>query len=205
MYRRRDDFRHDKRVVDLAAHGGAHGRRKVSARSRRSGVPGLAAWSKVALIAVFALVAIAGREGAHDLIDAGWQASVGARSPIRAAINVDAAPSASCSFARVIDGDTLDVSCPGHGLVRARLLGFDTPEVFSPGCASELALGRRATAALARRIREAGQVRMVFAGLDKYDRRLMRLYLDGRDVAEAMVADGLARPYGGGRRTDWCT
>jgi endonuclease YncB( thermonuclease family) len=109
-----------------------------------------------------------------------------------------------CSIGRVVDGDTLKVWCPGRGMFSARLMGLDTPEVFSPGCISEFMLGMRATWALRRRVWGAEDVRMAFGGLDRYDRRLMRLYLDGTNAASSMIADGLARPYAGGVRNSWC-
>lgn len=179
-----------------------HHRARTIGRSLTGARPGRSVWRRVALLAAVALALIGGREG-WQLSDAGWLTSIGDRQPIRAAMNVRAERT-DCSVARVIDGDTVDLACPGEALVRARLLGFDTPEVFSPGCASELALGRQATSALEAKIRRAQQVRLVFAGSDRYDRRLTQLYLDGADVAGIMVGEGLARPYEGGRRRSWC-
>ena len=43
---------------------------------------------------------------------------------------------------RVVDGDTVDL--PGYDQ-NIRLVGFNTPEVFSPGCKREADLGRMAT------------------------------------------------------------
>ncbi|WP_290897841.1 thermonuclease family protein [Hoeflea sp.] len=39
---------------------------------------------------------------------------------------------------------------------------------------------------------------------DRYGRTLACVYADGRDVAKALIAAGLARPYDGGRREGWC-
>ena len=41
-------------------------------------------------------------------------------------------------------------------------------------------------------------------GEDRYGRRLVRLGIDGRDVGDGLIAEGLAVPYTGGRRIDWC-
>ena len=38
---------------------------------------------------------------------------------------------------------------------------------------------------------------------DVYGRKLRNLAVDGRDVGDVLVSEGLARPYGGGRR-GWC-
>ena len=121
-----------------------------------------------------------------------------------------AAPGASgaaadrCRITRVVDGDTVRARCGGGAEDRVRLMGFDTPEVFSPGCAAEKARGDAATRALRAMIARAGRIDFSFRGRDRYDRRLAVLRLDGRDVAATMIAAGHARAYGGGRRDGWC-
>lgn len=43
----------------------------------------------------------------------------------------------TCDVVRVVDGDTLDVRCPGNPRVeRVRLLGLDAPERGDPGAAA---------------------------------------------------------------------
>ncbi len=109
-----------------------------------------------------------------------------------------------CEVTRVVDGDTVDFSCNGGPVDRARLIGFDTPESFRAQCRSEY---RRAIAAkqyLSAAIAQAEVVEFSFRGRDRYDRRLAVLRLDGRDVARTMVAAGHARVYSGGRRQGWC-
>jgi endonuclease YncB( thermonuclease family) len=175
---------------------------RISRRTRR-GSP----WRPIALLALVALAAIGGREGFLPLDARDWLPASDAGQPIRAAIAVSPGVSSGrpdCRLLRVIDGDTVDLDCPGEGFVRTRLLGFDTPETSSPGCASELTLGTAATRALDRRIAASAEMRVDFRGADHYGRRLARLSLDGTDVARPMIADGLARPYQGGRRPSWC-
>lgn len=112
--------------------------------------------------------------------------------------------SGGCVVEYVYDGDTVSLDCPGRPLERARLVGFDTPEVFSPGCAAEKRLGDAATARL-RTLVAAGTVTAVRRqGYDRYDRALVRLELDGVDVGRTLIAEGLAVPYSGGRRINWC-
>lgn len=113
-------------------------------------------------------------------------------------------PHDGCAVVLAVDGDTVKLLCPGEGLVPARLTGFDTPEIFSPRCASELARGIVATASLDRLLFSAGHIAVSGEGTDRYGRRLVRLDLDGQDVANRMIASGLARPYAGGRRQGWC-
>jgi micrococcal nuclease len=109
-----------------------------------------------------------------------------------------------CRVTYIADGDTIHMACPGAGEVKARLLGFDTPEVYSPGCREELAAGRQATALLREVLRSGPITEARFEGHDRYGRELVRLEVGGRDVARQMIASGYAVPYSGGRSPDWC-
>ena len=109
-----------------------------------------------------------------------------------------------CGSARqqncVIDGDTIR-----HGGVKIRLADIDAPEVFSPRCAGEAALGRRATERLLQLI-NAGPFTLVRRGTrdeDRYGRKLRVIERGGRSLAATLVAEGLARPWDGARRS-WC-
>ncbi len=110
----------------------------------------------------------------------------------------------SCRVVNVVDGDTVDMTCPGEGRFRARLTGYDTPESFEPRCAAEAQVARAATVRLRSLVRAAGDVEAQLGGRDRYDRRLVRLALDGRDVGATLISEGLAVPYRGGPRPDWC-
>ncbi len=109
----------------------------------------------------------------------------------------------SCQVSRVTDGDTVNLVCDGSAH-RVRLLGLDTPELFSPRCPAERAAGVQARSALLRLV-AAGPVTSVrFQGTDRYGRDLARVSVAGRDLSQAMIDLGLALPYAGGRRPDWC-
>lgn len=110
----------------------------------------------------------------------------------------------TCRIIRVIDGDTVTLMCPEEGMHSARLLGYDTPEKYSPQCLAEFLAAERATWALRTLIHKADRLRITREGTDRYGRALVRLELDGRDVAGLMVRTGLARTYGGGPRGGWC-
>ena len=110
----------------------------------------------------------------------------------------------ACRVARVLDGDTVVLSCPGEAPERARLTGYDTPEVFSPGCRAERALGETATERLRALVRDGETFTITRRGYDRYDRRLAKVAIDGRDVGDILVSEGLALRYSGGRRIDWC-
>ncbi len=109
-----------------------------------------------------------------------------------------------CAVVRVVDGDTVDLECLGMGRFRARLMGFDTPETHRPGCAEEALLGQAATRRLRALVADARSIEADLGRLDRYNRRLVRLSIDGRDVGARLIAEGLALPYEGGRRIDWC-
>jgi endonuclease YncB( thermonuclease family) len=104
------------------------------------------------------------------------------------------------SSIRVIDGDTIAI-----GDVRVRLMGYDTPETHRPSCAKEAAMGNLATMLMRGIIADATSVTLdVEEGLDRYDRALARITIDGRDPFWVIEAAGLARHYDGGARPDWC-
>lgn len=108
----------------------------------------------------------------------------------------------ACHIGYVYDGDTIGMICEGQHL-RARLQGFDTPETKSPKCQAEKAWGDRATARL-RSLAKQPAITLYRHGHDKYGRELVVMLVDGRDVADIMVAEQLAVVYDGGTRRNWC-
>lgn len=114
------------------------------------------------------------------------------------------AATSGCRVVSVVDGDTVRMWCPSRGVERARLVGFDTPEKFSPRCGSEYARAVAATWQLRRVLAGASRIALAREGTDRYGRALVRAWVDGAPVARRMIALGNARPYGGGRRVGWC-
>lgn len=110
-----------------------------------------------------------------------------------------AAPLVSGSPISVYDGDTIRL-----GSERIRIVGLDTPEYGNKArCRAEALAAEQAKQEL-QRLLAAGNVVLYRQGTDRYDRTLARVTVDGRDVAPALIAMGLARPYDGGRRAGWC-
>lgn len=109
-----------------------------------------------------------------------------------------------CRVVSVIDGDTVRIYCPGRGNEKARLLGYDTPETFSPRCLSEYAKGVRAAWALRLKLLSAERVTLVRQGEDRYGRALVFVGLDNAPLARTMIEAGHARAYRGGARPNWC-
>lgn len=114
------------------------------------------------------------------------------------------AASTPCAVARVVDGDTVILDCLGAGQFRARLMGFDTPETHRPRCNREALLGQAATRRLRALLDTPAGFSVELGGWDRYDRRLITIAINGRDVGETLIAEGLALPYQRGRRPDWC-
>lgn len=98
----------------------------------------------------------------------------------------------------VTDGDTVRMS---DG-TRVRLVGFNTPEKFEPKCSREAALGNRASDRLRELVasgtpvvtRVACSCKPGTEGTNRcnYGRRCGRLTVDGRDVGEMLISEGLA-------------
>lgn len=78
------------------------------------------------------------------------------------------------------------------------------PRPSSPAARPRASSAGQATRALGKKIAAAHEIRLSGGGRDRYGRLLVTLWLDGRDVAGEMIAEGLAVPYDGGRRINWC-
>jgi endonuclease YncB( thermonuclease family) len=103
----------------------------------------------------------------------------------------------------VADGDTVTISGD-----RIRIANIDAPELTRAQCDAE----RRLAIVAKRRMAEllgSGTIRVTVGDprdgrrRDRYGRTLATISVDGRDVGEIMVAEGLARPWDG-KRHPWC-
>jgi endonuclease YncB( thermonuclease family) len=109
---------------------------------------------------------------------------------------------------RVIDGDTFEARVriwPGmEATTKVRLRGIDAPEM-SARCADEQAKAKAARTALADLLAQ-GDVWIAAVSFDKYGGRVLATASTRAtaDVSRALLAAGVARPYGGGRRESWC-
>ena len=103
---------------------------------------------------------------------------------------------------RVIDGDTMEDM---RDEITYRLVNIDTPETGSRArCAAERDLGNRATAAARTLVSQARRLEFRPTGrIDRYGRTIAFVVIDGRDMGETLIAEGLARPWRG-RREPWC-
>jgi endonuclease YncB( thermonuclease family) len=99
----------------------------------------------------------------------------------------------------VVDGDTFWID--GE---KIRIADIDAPETHPPRCAEEARLGSAATARL-RELLNAGPMTLAVGDrdTDRYGRKLRIVTRGGASLGEKLVAEGLARRWGG-RREPWC-
>jgi micrococcal nuclease len=96
----------------------------------------------------------------------------------------------------VVDGDTIRVKND-----KIRLVGFNTPETCEPACPAEAAKGEQAKLRLLELLNSGS---LAFAATadrdrDRYGRLLRSVAVNGRDVADILISEGLAEPYQGGK------
>jgi micrococcal nuclease len=99
----------------------------------------------------------------------------------------------------VVDGDTFWLEGTKY-----RIADLNTPEVSSPSCPQEAALGQRATARLIALLNAAPFTLGDYdRDEDQYGRKLRIIERNGQSIANTMIAEGLAHPWRG-KRESWC-
>jgi endonuclease YncB( thermonuclease family) len=111
-------------------------------------------------------------------------------------------------YVRCYDGDTCTFNLPGVPAVfgkniSVRLLGIDTPEKYGL-CVQEVLMASKAMVLLNLRLRQAKVISLKNVGRDKYFRLDAEVWADGENMSTMLLAEGLARPYDGGKRKGWC-
>jgi micrococcal nuclease len=110
---------------------------------------------------------------------------------------------AALASTTVTDGDSVRIDGRPH-----RLANIDAPELQHAQCDAE----RRLAMVAKRRLAEllaSGTVEIVVGDpvtgrtFDKYNRILATITVDGHDVGQTLIEEGLARPWEGKRRS-WC-
>jgi micrococcal nuclease len=142
----------------------------------------------------FALIVLAGSFIAPSL-----QEQTGARAePTQSDAKSNTAP----PNIRVIDGDTIEDM---RADITYRIVNIDTPETGPRAqCTAERELGNQATRQARALISAAADLELRPTGrVDRYGRTIAFVVLDGRDLGETLIAEGLARPWRG-RREPWC-
>lgn len=108
----------------------------------------------------------------------------------------------SCEAAeiRVWDGDSIRLGTTRQSEA-VRIFNIDAPEMEGR-CAYETDLALQAKVRLAE-ILEGRRVEILRQGTDRYGRTLAAVRVDGQDVGDILVGEGLARTWTG-RREPWC-
>ena len=119
------------------------------------------------------------------------------------------AAATSAIVVKVYDGDTITVEAdiwPGliwRGSVRVD--GVDTPEIRAK-CPEEKVLALKAKAFVLHRTPIGSTVELSGVKRGKYAGRVVAKVEDeqGRDLTDALIAEGLGRRYDGAARESWC-
>lgn len=108
----------------------------------------------------------------------------------------------------VHDGDTIRARAeiwPGTTVeTGVRVAGVDTPELHGK-CPTEKTLAERARARAAALMPAGAEIRLHDVRTGKYAGRVVaRVTVNGEDMADILIREGLGRPYSGGKRQGWC-
>lgn len=109
---------------------------------------------------------------------------------------------ASCEPAeiRVWDGDSIRLGTTRQSEA-VRIFNIDAPEIEGQ-CAYESDLALQAKTRLADLL-HGRRVEILRQDTDRYGRTLAAIRVEGRDVGDILVSEGLARTWAG-RREPWC-
>jgi endonuclease YncB( thermonuclease family) len=110
----------------------------------------------------------------------------------------EATGGAPLALVRVIDGDTF-----AYGGVKVRIADIDTPELQGR-CPHESRLAEQAAVRLQGLLAEGPfDLERVERDEDRFGRKLRLVTRGGESLGATLVAEGLARPWDGARRS-WC-
>ncbi len=103
-----------------------------------------------------------------------------------------------------VDGDTVRVKRDRAPDTRLRAVGYDTPEIYSAKCELERRIGNQ----IRRRIQgsiDAGTFTAETTGeKGAFGRPLAVFKVEGRNIGNKLIAEGLAVRYVPGVKPDWC-
>lgn len=114
------------------------------------------------------------------------------------------------------DGDTVSVRIPKLEMldqdddfpffwedVKIRVRGIDTPEIRGK-CQSEKKKAIAAKQLVKELLEQAESLEMANVSKGKYFRLVADIIVDGESLGERLLAEGLAVPYDGGTKPNWC-
>lgn len=122
--------------------------------------------------------------------------------------NTQAATTYDFTIKEVYDGDTIKIKEMYLNALplSVRIRGIDTPEKsFRAKCAKEKKLASKATKKLKKIIKDSSVIYYQNVGWDKYGGRILAdMYNEKGNIADQMIAAGLAYKYDGGKKKSWC-
>ena len=80
---------------------------------------------------------------------------------------------------------------------------MDAPEIKGK-CQSEKEAARKAKQYTVQALRSARSIELRNMERGKYFKVLSDVYVDGRNLSDALIEAGYARSYDGGKRMGWC-
>jgi endonuclease YncB( thermonuclease family) len=111
----------------------------------------------------------------------------------------------------VLDGDTVEIEAKFlpvelKQVLKVRIIGVDTPEKAPRAlCPQEAELAKKATEFTKAMVARGRVFQVNLEGWDKYGGRVLGdFFVDGQSIAQALIANGLARPYYGEKKSSWC-
>ncbi|MEG8043498.1 thermonuclease family protein [Sphingomonas sp. LR59] len=169
---------------------------KAEASSAAAGAATNAGAATAATAATGALATAAGVASAATTVAAAASALSGGKA-VSARFTI-------CGHAKridcMVDGDTFWMAG-----TKIRIADIDTPETHPPRCAREARLGQAATLKM-QALLNAGPFTLtpIKRDVDRYGRKLRIVERGGESLGAVLVRHGLARRYGGGKRSPWC-
>ena len=110
---------------------------------------------------------------------------------------------------RVIDGDTFVVDIDqfpdliGKG-ISVRVNGIDTPEILRGNCEREKELGIKAKERVEALLNSSETIVLENLSRGSFFRIVADVIVDGVDLGQLILNEGLAMPYRSGRESPWC-
>lgn len=108
----------------------------------------------------------------------------------------------------IYDGDTFKVTLKDIPAIfgeklSIRVANIDTPELKGK-CEQEKELARKAKQFTLERLRQSKSILLKNLERGKYFRVIAEVYVDGQNLGEELLKEGLAVKYDGGKRKNWC-
>ena len=128
----------------------------------------------------------------------------GTTGPIPIVAHMPSRAASACQVNAVTNGNVVRAQCDDGPEVAVRFLHYDTPGRLEPQCRAEARAAKEAQAYLAGLLQNGKIIVPKLHGRDRHDHVLATLEIDDVHLHDLMIESGLAAPYAGGPRIDWC-